>query len=147
MKKILTIVVLCMCTAVVFAGPHHGRGGHHRGGHHGHYRGNDGVWLAAGITNIVANGIQILNGIAYPRTTVVATPAPVYQQPVVVPQPVYQQPVYVQPQPVVPQPAPAVYYPPQPVYTQPVYRYPAPAPRPVYYRNVYIEKGYAPVIY
>ena len=132
MKKILAIVVLCMCTAVVFAGPHHGR--RHHGGHHGYYRGNDGVWLAAGITNIVANGLQILNGITYPRTTVI-TPAPVYQQSVVVPQPV-----------VVP-PAPAVYYQPQPVYTQPVYRYPAPCPRPVYYRNVYIEKGYAPVLY
>lgn len=142
MKKILAIVVLCMCTAVAFAGPHHGR--HHGGRHHGHHHGNDGIWLAAGITSIVANGIQILNGIAYPVRTVVA---PAYQQPVVVPQPVYQQPVYVQPQPVVPQPAPAVYYPPQPVYTQPVYRYPAPAPRPVYYRNVYIEKGYAPVMY
>lgn len=144
MKKILAIVVLCMCAAVVFAGPHHGRGGHHHhGGHHGHYRGNDGVRLAADITSIVANGINILNGITYPVRTVVATPAPVYQQPVIVPQP-----VYVQPQPVVvPQPAPTVYYPPQPIYTQPVYRYPAPAPRPVYYRNVYIEKGYAPVLY
>lgn len=138
MKKILAIVVLCMCTAVVFAGPHHGRR------HHGHHHGSDGIWLAAGITDIVANGIQILNGITCPVRTVVT---PVYQQPVVVPQPVYQQPVYVQPQPVVTQPAPAVYYPPQPVYTQPVYRYPAPAPRPVYYRNVYIEKGYAPVMY
>ena len=144
MKKILAIVVLCLCTAVVFAGPHGGRGpgrGPHHGGHH--HGGSDGVWLAAGITNIVANGLQIFNGIVYPRTTVVATPAPV----VVPAQPVYQQPVYVPQQPVVVPPPAPVYYPPQPVYTQPVYRYPAPASRPVYYRNVYIEKGYAPVLY
>ena len=138
MKKILTIVVLCMCTAVVFAGPQRGRGGHR-----GCFRGNDGVWLAAGITGIVANGIQILNGIAYPRTTVV-TPAPVYQQPVVVPQPVYQQQVVPPQSMIIPQP---VYQHQQQVIV-PTQLMVVPQPAPaVYYRNVYIEKGYAPVLY
>lgn len=123
MKKFTLIAVLLLTGVIVFAGPH----GHRHGGrHHGHYHGNDGVWLAAGITNIVANGLSIVNTVAAPR--VVVAPAPVYQQPVVIPQPVYQNPVYVQPQPVVvPRPAPAVYYPPQPVYTQSVVQY-----QPVY---------------
>jgi hypothetical protein len=46
MKKFL-VIIICLCTVAAFArGPHHER----------HHRGHDGVWLAAGITSIVANG-------------------------------------------------------------------------------------------
>ena len=59
MKKFL-VIVMCLCTVAAFArGPHHGR--------HHHHRGHDGVWLAAGITSIVANGISILNAVTTPR--------------------------------------------------------------------------------
>ena len=55
MKKFL-VITICLCTVAAFArGPHHGR--------HHHHRGHDGVWLAAGITSIVANGIGILNAV------------------------------------------------------------------------------------
>lgn len=124
MKKLLAIVVVCFCACVVFAGPHHhGRGPAPRGYHHYHHwghHGNDGVWLAAGITNIVANGLHIINEVAAPRRTVVvpATPAVV-----TTPAPVYTEPVYY-PQPRYVAPARAIYYP-------PVYRYPAPAPQRV----------------
>lgn len=111
MKKFTFIAVLFLASVAAIAGPHH------RG--HRHHRCGDGVWLAAGITNIVANGLHIVNAVATPRV-VVATPtlAPVvtYQQPQVV----YQQPV-VQP---APQP---VYYYQQPVYIQPMVQY-----QPVY---------------
>ena len=129
MKKFTLIAVMLIAGVAVFAGPHH-RGGHHRGHHH--RRGGDGVWLAAGITGIVANGLQIVNTITQPRVVVgqpvVTTPivtTPVVEQPVVVPAP---QPVVVQPAPVVvPAPQP-VYYQPRVIYTQPVYRYAVPAP-------------------
>lgn len=92
MKKFL-VVIICLCTVAAFArGPHHGR--------HHHHRGHDGVWLAAGITTIVANGIGILNAVSSPRYV---APAPVVQTPVVVPQTVYPQVEYTQPQVVYPQ--------------------------------------------
>ena len=75
MKKFL-VVIICLCTVAAFArGPHHGR--------HHHHRGHDGVWLAAGITSIVANGIGILNAVSSPHYV---APAPVVTTPVVVPQ-------------------------------------------------------------
>lgn len=89
MKKLILIVAICICSiGGVFAGPHH----HHHGGYHGGPRGGwgrgyDGVWLAAGITNIVANGLSIANSVAgYPRyvqSTIIAAPqpAPVYYNP------------------------------------------------------------------
>ena len=94
MKKFL-VIVMCLCSAVAFARPPHG-------GHHGrhHHRGNDGVWLAAGITSIVANGISILNAVSSPRYV---SPAPVVQTPVVVPHAVYPQVEYTPPQTVYPQ--------------------------------------------
>ena len=88
MKKFF-IITLCLCTVAAFArGPHHGR--------HHHHRGHDGVWLAAGITSIVANGIGILNAVSSPRYVAPVTP-------VVVPQAVYPQVEYTQPQAVYPQ--------------------------------------------
>jgi len=88
MKKFL-VITICFCTVAAFArGPHHGR--------HHHHRGHDGVWLAAGITSIVANGIGILNAVSSPRYVAPVTP-------VVVPQTVYPQAEYIQPQVVYPQ--------------------------------------------
>lgn len=135
MKKFTLIAVLLLAGVVVFAGPHHRggyRGGHHHGGHHG----NDGVWLAAGITSIVANGLHIVNAVATPRVVVTTpTPAPVMTYP----QPVYQQPQVVYQRPVtVPIQQPVYYQPPvytQPVYTQPVYA--PPVPVVTRYRTVY----------
>ncbi len=71
MKKFL-VITICLCAAAVFARtPHHRR-------HHRHHGGNDGVWLAAGITHIIANGIGIFNAVTTPRYQ---TPAPVYTVP------------------------------------------------------------------
>lgn len=124
MKKFTLIVVLLLAGIAVFAGPHH------RGGYRGGRRGNDGVWLAAGITSIVANGLHIVNAVTAPRA-VVATPTPA---PVVT----YQQPVYQQP---VVQPALQPVYYQQPVYTQPVVQYQPvyapPVPVVTRYRTVY----------
>ena len=93
MKKFL-VVIICLCTVAAFArGPHHGL--------HHHHRGHDGVWLAAGITSIVANGIGILNAVTTPRY---AAPTPVVTTPVVVPKAVYPQVEYTAPQVVYPQP-------------------------------------------
>ena len=58
------------------------------------------MWLAAGITSIVANGIGILNAVSSPRYV---APVPVVTTPVVVPQTVYPQAEYIQPQVVYPQ--------------------------------------------
>ena len=104
MKKFL-VVIICLCTAATFA-----RGSHH--GRHHHHRGHDGVWLATGITSIVANGIGILNAISSPRYV---TTAPVVQTPVIVPQAVYPQVECPQPQIVYPQ---AVGVPPYRYYEQ-----------------------------
>jgi hypothetical protein len=80
MKKCF-IIAICLCSILAFArSPHHGWHRHHRGG--------DGVWLAAGITGIVANSINILNAVTTPRYVV---PAPVSAPPVIVPQTVYPQ--------------------------------------------------------
>ena len=46
MKKCF-IIAMCLCSTLAFA-----RSPHHRG--HRHHRDGDGVWLAAGITGIVA---------------------------------------------------------------------------------------------
>ena len=103
MKKCF-IIAMCLCSTLAFArSPHHGWHRHHRGG--------DGVWLAAGITGIVANSINILNAVSSPRYV----PAPVVTTPVVVPQTVYPQVEYVQPQVVYPQ---AVGVPPYRYYEQ-----------------------------
>lgn len=69
MKKCF-IIAMCLCTTLAFA-----RSPHHRGHHHHH--GGDGVWLAAGITGIVANGINILNAVTTPRYVVPLRTAPV----------------------------------------------------------------------
>ena len=93
MKKFL-VIIICLCTVAAFArGPHHGR--------HHHHRGHDGVWLAAGITSIVANGISILNAVTTPRYV---APTPVVTTSVVVPQTVNPQIEYTAPQVVYPQP-------------------------------------------
>ena len=91
MKKFL-VIAMCICSVAAFARPPHG-------GHHGrhHHRGSDGVWLAAGITSIVANSIGILNAVTTLRYV---TPAPV-----AVPQVVYPQVEYTIPQIVYPQTA------------------------------------------
>lgn len=82
MKKCF-IIAICLCSVLAFArGPHRG---HH---YHRHHRGNDGVWLAAGITSIVANGINILNTVIVPRHV---APAPVATPTPVVPQIIYPQ--------------------------------------------------------
>ena len=102
MKKCF-IIAMCLCSILAFArSPHRG---------HHHHRGGDGVWLAAGITGIVANGINILNAVSSPRYV----PAPVVTTPVVVPQTVYPQVEYLQPQVVYPQ---AVGVPPYRYYEQ-----------------------------
>lgn len=120
MFKVLTVFVCVFATCTAFAEPPHWGGGHghgrhggpprHHGGwhhrYHGGYYGNDGVWLAAGITNIIANGLGIV------RT--VTTPPAYVTQPVCT-TPVVQTPVYTQP--VYRYDVPAV----QPVYTTPVY--------------------------
>ena len=103
MKKCF-VIAMCLCATIAFA-----RSPHHRG--HRHHRGGDGVWLAAGITGIVANGINIINAVSSPRYV----PAPVVTTPVVVPQTVYPQVEYVQPQVVYPQ---AVGVPPYRYYEQ-----------------------------
>jgi len=89
-----------------------GWGGGYWGG--GCWGGDRGLWNAAAITSIVANGIGIVRDLTYPTTVVapapvytapvVTTPAPVYTAPVVVPQP-----TYVTPAPVVVQPGAGVY--------------------------------------
>lgn len=119
MLKVFTVFVCVFATCAAFAEPPSWRGGRghgwhggpprHHGGYYHHYRGNDGVWLAAGITNIVANGLGIVRTITAPPAYVTQ---PVYTTPVVQ-QPVYTQPVYRYD-------APAV----QPVYTTPVYYQP-----------------------
>ena len=73
MKKCF-IIAMCLCTTLAFA-----RSPHHRG--HRHHRGGDGVWLAAGITGIVANGINILNAVTTPRYVVPFRTAPVVTTP------------------------------------------------------------------
>ena len=86
MKKCF-IIAICLCSILAFArSPHHGWHRHHRCG--------DGVWLAAGITGIVANSINILNAVTTPRyvapirtASVVTTPPAV--QPVTVSQHCY----------------------------------------------------------
>ena len=77
MKKCF-IIAMCLCTTLAFA-----RSPHHRG--HRHHRGGDGVWLAAGITGIVANGINILNAVTTPRYV-----APIRTAPVVTTSPAVQ---------------------------------------------------------
>lgn len=73
MKKCF-IIAMCLCTTLAFArSPHHGWHRHHRGG--------DGVWLAAGITGIVANGINILNAVTTPRYVAPLCTAPVVTTP------------------------------------------------------------------
>ena len=85
MKKFI-VITICLCTVAAFArGPHHGR--------HRHHRGHGSVWLAAGITSVVANGIGILNAVSSPHYV---APAPIVTTPVVVPQAVYPQVVYPQ---------------------------------------------------
>ena len=69
MKKCF-IIAMCLCSTLAFA-----RSPHHRG--HRHHRGGDGVWLAAGITGIVANGINIINAVTTPRYVVPFRTAPV----------------------------------------------------------------------
>ena len=69
MKKCF-IIAMCLCSTLAFA-----RSLHHRG--HRHHRGGDGVWLAAGITGIVANGINIINAVTTPRYVVPFRTAPV----------------------------------------------------------------------
>ena len=73
MKKCF-IIAMCLCTTLAFA-----RSPHHRG--HRHHRGGDGVWLAAGITGIVANGINIINAVTTPRYTDPIRTAPVVTTP------------------------------------------------------------------
>ena len=78
MKKFL-VIAMCICSIAAFARPPHG--GHH--GRHHHHRGDDGVWLAAGITSIVANSIGLLNTVTAPRyvaPVAVAVPQTVYPQ-------------------------------------------------------------------
>ena len=83
--------------------------------HHRHHRHNDGLHLAAGIVNVVANGVRAITG----QPTVVVTPAPA---PVVVmPAPA---PVVVTPAPVVVAPRPVIVVPPRRHYR------PAPPPPP-----------------
>lgn len=109
MKKVLTLIVLVLVAATCFAGPRGHRGGgprHHGGHHHHHHRGSDGVWLAAGIVNIVANGLNILN---QPRTVYVQQPV-VQQSVVVTPPPVVTPTVVVPQQVVVPTTTPTVIY-------------------------------------
>jgi hypothetical protein len=134
MKKTFVILILCGLMIPAMAAPA-GRGGRQdrgktqniakanrtprpapprgHGRHHGG-RGNEGVWLAAGITGIVANSLGIINAVANPVVVPQPVVAPV-PQPVVypqaVPQPVvYPQPVYYQ-QPVIVAPAPIPAYP------------------------------------
>lgn len=93
MKKFI-VITICLCTVAAFArGPHHGR--------HRHLRGHGSVWLAAGITSVVANGIGILNAVSSPHYV---APAPVVTTSVVVPHAVYPQVEYTPPQTVYPQP-------------------------------------------
>ena len=73
MKKYF-IIAICLCSILAFArSPHHGWHRHHRGG--------DGVWLAAGITGIVANSINILNAVTTPRYVAPIRTAPVVTTP------------------------------------------------------------------
>lgn len=80
---------------------------HYRPCYYGGYYSNSGLWTAAAITSIVANGLNIYSNLTYPRTVVVQQPV-VQQQPVIIQQPVvttpqivqqYQQPVVIQQKP------------------------------------------------
>lgn len=73
MKKCF-IIAMCLCSTLAFA-----RSPHHKGHHH--HRGGDGVWLAAGITGIVANSINIINAVTTPRYVVPFRTAPVVTTP------------------------------------------------------------------
>ena len=87
MKKFL-VIAMAFCAVSAFARPVYGK---YHGRNHlppSYQRGNDGVWLAAGIIGIVANSINILNAVTTPRYVV---PAPVSASPVIVPQTVYPQ--------------------------------------------------------
>ena len=97
MKKILTTILAAGVATCVFAGPHGPRRDHGRGAPppHRHHDRNDGLALAAGIVNIVGNGLRIFNP---PTTTIVTTPVVPVQTVV---QPVVQPVVVQQPQPVV----------------------------------------------
>lgn len=86
MKKFL-VIAMCLCVVAAFARPVYGK---YHGRNHlppSYQRGNDGVWLAAGITSIVANGIAIINAVTAPHYV---TPAPAVTvpaaPPVVIPQ-------------------------------------------------------------
>ena len=71
MKKCF-IIAMCLCATLAFArSPHRG---HH---YQRHYNGSNGVWLAAGITNIVASSINILNAVTTPRYVAPIRTAPV----------------------------------------------------------------------
>ena len=73
MKKCF-IIAIYLCSILAFArSPHHGWHRHHRCG--------DGVWLAAGITGIVANSINILNAVTTPRYVAPIRTAPVVTTP------------------------------------------------------------------
>ena len=74
MKKCF-IIAMCLCSTLAFArSPQHGR-------HRHHPQSSNGVWLAAGITNIVASSINILNAVTTPRYTDPIRTAPVVTTP------------------------------------------------------------------
>lgn len=112
MKKVIIAVLIgCVGITTVYGRPHH----HHPN----HYKGQDGVRLAAGIINCVGNVLTILN----PPQVIVAPP-PVVPTPVVV----------------APPPVPAVVAPPPPVVVTPVVTYP-----PRYHRVVVPKHMHGPV--
>ena len=68
MKIALVLGIAAICTVPAMAGPHHGRGAHHRG--------NDGVRLAANIIGLVNTALRAPAAVVTPPPVVV-TPPPV----------------------------------------------------------------------
>ncbi|MBQ9753145.1 MAG: hypothetical protein IJV93_00160 [Lentisphaeria bacterium] len=68
MKIALVLGIAAICTVPAMAGPHHGRGAHHRG--------NDGVRLAANIIGLVNTALRAPAAVVTPPPVLV-TPPPV----------------------------------------------------------------------
>lgn len=107
MRKIIIVLLLFCCVAVIAGGP--GRDSRkRREGYHSRDSRMSGLVLAAGIVDLTASTLNVLNprpvivstpAYIQPLTSIICYPATSYSQPVVIQQPVYvqQTPLYVAP--------------------------------------------------